>query len=66
MPDLPCQGTYVLASTAFPHATDEARGTTAHLALRQCRRRHRIGMYDAVQGVLCDWSLGLFVRTGHR
>ena len=26
--------------------------------------RHRIGMYDSVQGVLCDWSLGLFVRTG--
>lgn len=27
-------------------------------------RRHRIGMFDAVQGMLCDWSLGLFVRTG--
>ena len=26
--------------------------------------RRRIGMYDVVQGVLCDWSLGLFVRTG--
>ena len=26
--------------------------------------RHRIGMYDVVQGILCDWSLGLFVRTG--
>jgi CubicO group peptidase (beta-lactamase class C family) len=27
-------------------------------------KRHRIGMYDVVQGILCDWSLGLFVRTG--
>ena len=27
-------------------------------------KRRRIGMYDVVQGVLCDWSLGLFVRTG--
>lgn len=27
-------------------------------------RRHRVGMFDAVQGILCDWSLGLFVRTG--
>jgi CubicO group peptidase (beta-lactamase class C family) len=27
-------------------------------------RRRRIGMYDVVQGLLCDWSLGLFVRTG--
>ena len=27
-------------------------------------KRRRIGMYDVVQGLLCDWSLGLFVRTG--
>ena len=26
-------------------------------------KRRRIGMYDVVQGVLCDWSLGLFVKT---
>ena len=27
-------------------------------------KRRRVGMYDVVQGLLCDWSLGLFVRTG--
>ena len=32
--------------------------------VRLFTRRHRIGMFDAVQGILCDWSLGLFVRTG--
>lgn len=26
--------------------------------------RHRVGMYDVVQGIICDWSLGLFVKTG--
>ena len=28
-------------------------------------RRHRVGMFDAVQGILVDWTLGLFVRTGN-
>ena len=25
--------------------------------------RHRVGMYDIVQGMLCDWTLGLFVGS---
>ena len=33
-------------------------------SVRRMVKRHRIGMYDVVQGVVCDWSLGLFVKTG--
>ena len=31
--------------------------------VRQLTRRHRVGMLDIVQGVSCDWSLGLFVGS---
>ena len=31
--------------------------------VRKMTKRHRIGMYDVVQGVVCDWSLGLFVGS---
>ena len=43
-----------------------ANGTRilAEKTVRMFSRRHRIGMFDVVQGILCDWTLGLFVRTG--
>ena len=29
--------------------------------VRMIVKRTRIGMYDVVQGMYCDWALGLFV-----
>jgi len=29
--------------------------------VRKFTRAYRVGMYDEVQGVYCDWSLGFFV-----
>ena len=31
--------------------------------VRGLSRRYRVGMYDEVQGVVCDWSLGLSVAS---
>ena len=31
--------------------------------VRTLTRRHRVGMFDIVQGISCDWSLGLFVGS---
>ena len=41
-------------------ATDSARVLSESTAKRLCSRR-RLGMFDAIQGITCDWGLGLFV-----
>ena len=32
--------------------------------MKMLTKRRRVGMFDVVQGLLCDWTLGLFIRTG--